>query len=193
MLARLARLPPRLACGAKPLRAEWDATSLRRDHAMSPPPPADAARASGGGGGVTPMRWNSVHARTSSPRQTPRPSPRPASPRSGREEADDRLAARRLLGHRVHQLVALRRQLTARLRRRSRASSRSRRRAARRVIGCDLIKSSSTYGLPRSEPGRGSLYLRRYSTSEMCLGSEVSVSSRPAYRSAPPASSPSYR
>ena len=75
--------------GAKPLRADWDATSLRRDHAMSSPPPADAPRASGGGG-VTPMRWNSVHARTSSPRQTPRPSPRPASPRSGREEADDR-------------------------------------------------------------------------------------------------------
>ena len=99
--------------GAKPLRADWDATSLRRDHAMSSPPPADAPRASGGGG-VTPMRWNSVHARTSSPRQTPRPSPRQASPRSGREEADDRLAARRLLGHRVHQLVALRRQLTAR-------------------------------------------------------------------------------
>ena len=68
--------------GAKPLRADWDATSLRRDHAMSSPPPADAPRASGGGG-VTPMRWNSVHARTSSPRQTPRPSPRPASPRSG--------------------------------------------------------------------------------------------------------------
>ena len=36
--------------GAKPLRADWDATSLRRDHAMSSPPPADAPRASGGGG-----------------------------------------------------------------------------------------------------------------------------------------------
>ena len=111
---------PELPGAARADVARREAAARRLGRDQPPARPRDEPAAAGGR--ATRQRRRRRHADAVEFRPRPNvvaavgrrgPSPRPASPRSGREE-DDRLAARRLLGHRVHQLVALRRQLTAR-------------------------------------------------------------------------------